>query len=244
MSHIVLKDQKIYLAHYDLTGDTNSIALEDVQETPDHTTFGQGWRNKLPGLRSFKFSVAGFHDLTALGQDEVIDSKFSVNDVPISVSHLAGLAGEVCRFGPVAFANFESGGTIGDPAEFSLEGELSSYRLVRGQVMVDAATSRTGTFNGTAYQLGAVSSTQKLYAILQVVAYNATSITVKVQSDDNSGFLSATDRITFTAVTNTATRAQFAVPVSGAITDDWWRVIVSAFSGTSASIFAAVGIQT
>jgi hypothetical protein len=56
------------------------------------------------------------------------------------------------------------------------------------------------------------------------VAFGGTSPTldVIVQSDDASGFPSATNRITFTQATGFT--AEYATPVAGAITDDWWRV--------------------
>ncbi len=243
MAHEVLHDSKIYLAHYDLSGDLAAISEELTQETPEHTNFSSGsFRSFLPGLRHFKFSVEGYRDYAALGQDEVVESKFAVADVPLLISPDGGAAGDTARFGPVVLASYEQTGDLGETAAFTLTGELSSYQWVRGLVVSDAATSRTGTFNGAAYQIGAVTSTQKLYAAIHVTAATAmVSTTIKIQSDDNSGMTTPTDRITFTSVSGKT--SQFATPVVGPITDDYWRVIVSAFSGTSFSAVIAVGIQ-
>lgn len=244
MAHEILTDSKIYLAHYNLSGDVCAINEELNQENPEHTNFSSGsFRNYLPGLRHFTFSLEGYADYAEDGQDDVINDNWGVSGIPLLISPPGGASGETARFGKIVQGEYTPGGTVGDALKFSLTGELESYEWVRGTVVSPASTSRTGTFNGSAFQLGAVGATQKLYAAIFVTAFNATSITLKIQSDDNSGFTSATDRITFTAVTNLATRAQFATPVAGAITDDYWRIVASAFTGTSASIAAVIGIQ-
>ncbi len=98
--------------------------------------------------------------------------------------------------------------------------------------------SRTSSSSGTGRQIGAVSSTQTLYAALHVISASGTSPTldVKVQSDDNSGFTSATDRITFTQATDVTSEWG---SVGGAITDDYWRITYTV-GGTSPSFAFAV----
>ena len=89
--------------------------------------------------------------------------------------------------------------------------------------MNDSDTTLTATGNGTSQQLGAVTSAQKVYAAIHIWSISGTStptITVKIQSDDNSSFTSATDRITFTAAT--AIGSQYKA-TAGAITDTYWR---------------------
>ena len=66
------------------------------------------------------------------------------------------------------------------------------------------------------------------------------TLALKVQSDDNSSFTSATDRITLTNFT--AVGAQYS-KVAGAITDTHYRINYT-LSGTSPSfkVFITVGI--
>ena len=66
------------------------------------------------------------------------------------------------------------------------------------------------------------------------------SMTLKIQSDDNSGMSSPTDRITsFTAATGTGYQWG---SVAGAITDDYWRCVYT-ITGTGTITFAvAAGI--
>ena len=94
----------------------------------------------------------------------------------------------------------------------------------------------------TSFNVGAVSATQYLYGALHVTADVFTSATVKIQSDATGAFSGAeTDRITFGAVTGID--YEWATPVAGAITDAYWRAVVSAFSGTSMVYTVEMGIQ-
>ena len=109
--------------------------------------------------------------------------------------------------------------------------------------MVDDSANLTATGNSTGRNLGAVAATKKLFVAAHVVSVSGTStptLALKVQSDDNSSFTSATDRITLTNFT--AVGAQYS-SVAGAITDTHFRINYT-LSGTSPSfkVFITVGI--
>ena len=59
-----------------------------------------------------------------------------------------------------------------------------------------------------------------------------------MQSDDNSGFTSATNRITFTQATGVTSEL---LSVAGAITDDYWRLSYTIVGG-SFTFAVALGI--
>ena len=95
--------------------------------------------------------------------------------------------------------------------------------------------------NTTGRQLGAVSATQSVYASIHVWSVAGTStptLTAKIQSDDNSSFTSATDRITMSSATAITSEYK---SQAGAITDDYWRVNWTV-SGTSPIFKAIVSI--
>lgn len=240
MPHFVYTNAKIFLAHFDLSSHLNSVQVGLNQELQDKTTFGSSFRGRLPGLKGMNFGIAGFSDFVDDGQDEVIASKVAVADVPLLVGPRGAAVGDVAYFGPVAHAEYGHQVAIGETAKFTASGELSSHQWVRGAFLRDPVAF-TGTFNGGAVQLGAVGATQKLFAAIHVLAFTGTSFVIKVQSDDNAGFSSPTDRITFTTVAGLG--SEFAAPVAGPITDDYWRMVCSAFTGTSFTIVGAVGIQ-
>lgn len=134
-------------------------------------------------------------------------------------------------------------GAHGEIAPFSASAAGQS-RAFRGTQLHASDTARTATGTGTAYNLGAVSSTQRLYATLHVVAASGTSPTldVTIESDDAEGFPSAVTRLTFTQAT--ARTHQF-TSVAGPITDTWFRV-KHTIGGTNPSFryFVLVGIAT
>jgi hypothetical protein len=70
------------------------------------------------------------------------------------------------------------------------------------------------------------------------VAGTAPSITVSVESDDASGFASATTRLTFDAAT--AVGGQILRTDGSAITDTWWRVAWTIAGTTPSFLFASV----
>lgn len=83
------------------------------------------------------------------------------------------------------------------------------------------ATAKSTTANGTAFDLGTVSSCQRLIGVLHVTQISARSI-FTIQSATSSGFTSPSTRITFTETT--AIGAELPTPVAGPIADhSFWR---------------------
>lgn len=244
MADYVLEDCKLYLAGYDFSGDVNQMTLTYEAEIKDNTTFGSGGaREKLPGLKNCTLEGSGFWD-NASGngdQDDVMFDEVGTSEEVVTVCPTTGADGEIAFTFKSLLASYAPGEAIGEVLAFTVNAEGHDV-LVRGTIM--SAGAKTATGNGTARQLGAVGATQKLYATLHVLAASGTSPTldVVIQSDDASGFVSPTSRITFTRAT--AIGSQWATPVSGAITDDWWRVALT-IGGTSPSftILVVIGIQ-
>lgn len=246
MAVLVLTDTRLFLAGYDLSGRTNQVALEASAEEKDATTFGSGgWRERKGGLRSVQLAANG---LLSIATGDVEETLFAAVEVATTALTVAPTAadGEIAYFFQATEAQYSHQATVGELVSWETTAMgRSGSGLVRGQILHPGATARTASGNGTGRQLGDVAGAEKLYAALHVLSVAGTvtpTLTVKVQSDDNSGFSSPTDRVTFTAAT--AIGAQWAVPVPATITDTWWRVTWT-ISGTNPSFLfaAAVGIQ-
>ncbi len=243
MAHIVPSNTKIFLAYTDISGDSNSVTLNSGDELPDDTTFGDTFRNCLNGLKTVEIGMGGFVNTADDGSDEVIQDNLGLANVPLLIAPTGGAAGEPCYFGPIAEGEYSPELEIGEIFKWELSAKLMSTKWSRGTVLwgTDHAAI-TGTANGAGFQLTTVGATQKLYAFLAVhTTSSLTDMDVILQSDDNSGFTTATTRITFTQFT--AKAAQFPTPVAGAIADDYWRFRVSSFNGTSAHMIGAIAIQ-
>lgn len=240
MADIVLKDAKVFLGEYDITGDVNAVALDLARELLDDTTFGSGGvRERAAGLRTIALGVEGLVD-DADGGIAVAGEQLGVADVPVSVAP-TGVAGEVAYFFRCVQGDYQVGGQVGDMLRFSAGAEASDGGpgVLRGTLMINAAAV-AATAAAAAYQLGALSSAQTLYAALHVFGGSAgDTLDVIVESDDEEAFGgSPTTRVTFTQVSGDTPGSQWG-SVAGAVTDDWWRVGYT-IAGTDPSFTFAV----
>lgn len=243
MAEQIWQNCKLWLAGYDLSGDMNALALDYGAELQDNTTFDDDTRSRLGGLKTVTVQHEGLWNGGDDQVDEVLFSRLGLIDEVMSISPQAGAEGEIGYSFQSALSEYAPGATVGEILAFSVSGEASSGPLVRGTIVHNAA--RTANGQGSAFQLGNVAAGQKLYAALHVVAASGTTPTlvVKVQSDITSGMTGPpTDRITFAQAS--AIGAQWATPVAGAITDDWWRVDYAiGGTGPSFTFVVIIGIQ-
>lgn len=242
---ILYKNMGIFVGRYAFVAKSNSFELNYEVEEKDVTTLDDDTSISMPGLFKVGGSVAGFMDLGTDSVEEASVSSWlgSATAIPVTVSQSGGSATE----GDVAFF-FQAieisappvSGAVGDVHPFQLEFPLAAAKLVRGKLGLAKLTSETAASgNGTAYQLGALTADQALYAALHVLDVSAGgSVVFKVQSD-TVGFASPTDRITFTAATG---KTEEWKSVSGAITDDYWRVTWARTGGASFKAVVAFGI--
>lgn len=242
------------LTDVDLYAGTSSTALDvscfanqfELMATPgktvDATTFcSGGWDVPLVGHMTTMISASGPTDMatatasTTSAVDEVmaldLGGAWTLGMVPAG-----GTVGNVAYFttGTLTSRGVLQG-AVGDLATHAATWR-STAKLVRGSLFRASAITATGS--SASQQLGAVAATQRLYvAVILLTAGGTTpSITVKIQSDDNSGFTSATDRLTLSAQT---TKSAQTSSVAGAITDDYWRAYWTV-SGTSPSFDARI----
>jgi len=222
MGKYVLQNCKLYLGGYDLSADMNQLAIDYSAQEIEKTVFDSGSVQRVAGLLDFKFNHRGLYEAGTDKVDEIIWNKFATVDEIMTVCPTDGAAGETAFSLKGLLTNYAPGAAVGELFAFDLSGSGTVSKLIRGTIMETGAKTTTGT--GTARQLGAVGENQKLYAVMHVLAVSGTTPTIDmvVQSDDAEGFASPTDRITFNQVTEVG--AQWATPVSGPITDNWWRL--------------------
>jgi hypothetical protein len=237
MSHSVITDARIYLGTFDLSGDANSVDLAVGTKGVEDNYFGKTYHSELPGLRHWSMGAAGLLNYADDAADEVLHGKWNRTAEPVSVQP-TGVDGEVAYFGTGFQAELARNGQVGEALKWTLGG-ASAGLLVRGAVMHTKA-SRAATGNGTGFQLGAVTAGKSLYSVIHVFGAPGTSLIVTVQSDDNSGFTSATTRITHATVTTTTSSELLSV--AGSITDDWWRIVYTITGAGPYVLAAAAGI--
>jgi len=205
----------------------------------DSTNFqSEAWTELTGGLKSGTLSAEFMQDRAADGVDQQLWAMLGAANVPKSFIAPSADGSLAYTMKGMAASYVPFDGAAGELAMGRITGK-NSGGIVRGLLMHPSTTARTTSGTGTARQLGAVTSGKSMYAALHVLSATGTtpSLTVKVQSDDNSGMTSATDRITFAAADATGDYEWSSV--AGAITDDWWRVTWT-ISGTGPSFLFAV----
>lgn len=234
MATQVLTNCQIILAGYDLSGDSNAVALTYAAELQDATTFGDTTRVRKGGLKSIVGQVEGYWNANGTdGSDDAIFSRIGTANVPISLLPTDGTEGEAGYTCRTVSGEYVIGGEVGGMLPYSVSFEGSDGApLVKGTVLINATKTATGT--GTAFSVGAVSSTQTLYGALHVIGTpsgTAPTLDVVVQSDVDNTFATPVTQLTFAQQTARGSDWQTA---AGPITDTYYRVSFT-LGGTSPS---------
>ena len=238
MASLSLTDCAIWVGALDLSTEHNQVSLESRAAELDATTFGSGgWTARRGGLKSVSLNHQGFTNYAE--PDATLSTNFLVTEV-VTVSPTGAVGTVAYTFEGKRFNYQPIGGTVGEMAGFSgtAMGANGVDGLVRSTIIrPKASVSATG--NGTAQQLGAVSASQYMYAALHVLSAG-TTLTILVESDDASDFVGATTRATIGPITSAG--GTWVTRVAGPITDTYWRMRISAITGTF-SIAGVIGIQ-
>jgi hypothetical protein len=234
-----------------LTCYSDSIGLELTADAVEFTTYcSNGIREYRQGLKSWTATGEGFHDFAAgstvadpLVPGEEFTPTALTTGTNLTVCPVDGTEGAVTYLAEAAYTSLSPlvGGAVGEAAKYGFTAMPygSGRRMLRGVLEANRTVTSSSSTTGS-NTLGAVATGARVGASLHVLSLAGTSpsITVKIQSDDNSGFSSPTDRITFAAATTRS--GQFGV-LAGPVTDTYWRATYTV-SGTGPSIAFAVSI--
>lgn len=238
MSSFAFVDPLIYIAGYDMTQDLNEVALNISADELDNTVFGLGgFRRRIGGLKTVEASLGGFYQAGTGTVDPEVFSTLALSDRVITMTSAMTETTPAYMWQGGSFA-YNPFGQIGTVTPFTLNYKgTNGVGVIRGQLAkAKGNVSATGAL-GSVVQVGDVTSTEYAYATLHVFSAG-TTITVQLQSDDNSGFSSPTTRATIGPITTTG--GTWMTRVAGPITDTYWRFNVSAITGTF-SVAGAIG---
>lgn len=247
MTKQVLLDARLFVGGVDLSGHGNKIEIDEEAEVKEVTDWRSGGAEEvLAGITKVDISAEGQWEA---GDPTYVDDatwaqRRSIEPWSAGASGASDLApGNLMWFTRALRTKSTIWGALGEVAGWNATAR-GSRPLVRGQSAHASGVPRTATGNGTALELGAVGATQFMYANLHVLGVSGTStptITVNVQSDDNSGFSSATTRGSFAAKTAVGGEQ---IRIAGPFTDTWWRVNWTITGTTPSFLFlATLGIE-
>jgi hypothetical protein len=233
----ILNDAVIYANEYDLTSSSNKITLNASVDEQDATVFGNnGYKTIIGGLRNVEADIDGWWDNL---NDASIFTNFGIFDQPVTIGP-ASTEGSRAYMFQAARTKYEWFGAVGDVNPFNFHAAGSNtVGLVRGMILKARGNVSATGVAGTPQQVGAGGAGKWLYGIIH--AFTAgTTITVQVQSSATVGGSYVT-RGTFPAITTAGGTWLTRVDAS-AITDSWWRINVSAITGTF-NLVGSVGVQ-
>lgn len=242
MAPFVMIDSKLWVDGFDMSGYKNRITVDGPLALKEHTRFGDKATRRAAGLRSTALKSSGFWDTagTAFEPDKPYFDRIGVVDVPVSCAPQDGNEGSIGFLFRAGVARYQPGAAVGEMLAFEVNADGSDgVGLVRATIIANKSLAAGAGQLGTAFQIGALSATQKLYAALHVLAVT-TSIDVVLQRD-TVGFPSPLTALTFAQRTTPGSEY---LTLAGPQTDDYYRVSVTVVGGApNARFVVVVGIR-
>lgn len=234
-------DARLFYGQLAMHSLTKNMQIIDAFDGLDKSCFGDSAHVVTPGLANVSFNFNGLVELTDDMQDEYMSGHTgAVSNIPVSMMLVnTPTVGTKAKFFVCQLGNYQFGGAHGELLPFTAAGSGSNgHRLINGYVLEVGTTARTSTFNGTAWQVGAVGATQYLYGAIHVTTASVgDTLDIVIASGATEGG-AFTPRMTFTQASTVT--CQYGTRVAGEISDTWWRVQAT-IAGTEPSYnFAAV----
>ena len=236
MAVAAVNNAEIIVGTFDVSPFTGTVSSTPGQavEVEVPVFGGGGFMQRAVGVRSGNFGFDGYTDHASTGIAAAftpanLGTQYGVG-IAVPSSGTAPAAGDgallgvgrLSRWMPLAASPTSAAGLS---AEFAGDGAFAF-----GRVGAALASRTTSGLTGTAVALTGPSATQRLWALLQVTVASGTNLVVKVQSDDNSGFTTATDRITFSTLS--AVGWERSSVAGNLATETYWRVTATIASGS------------
>lgn len=243
MAEFVLRNTKIFLNGYDISGVSNNLTATLNIESLDKTVFGSSARKFKAGLITNEISVDGFFtagDSSASANfsdnawNNALASTASVMSIVPSGSSLGTTQANRAYLTKGLSGSYSPTGTVGDL--FSISGGFMGIgHLLRGQLMTFSSAQSTAT-SLVIKKLGTRSSTQKVYAAVHVMNISTSGARLKLHVEqDNSTTFAGTPS---TAMTQSLSSSDVGTAIwldagstAGSSDDHSWRV---KFSTTAA----------
>ena len=240
-------DARLFAGAWELTGQSNTIALSYNAAMLDATTMSMTTKANAPGVKDAKIDAAGFMSAVSGESDGQLFANVGLSTIPVTFFPFTGTGeGWPAYIMEAAQPEYTVGTSHGAlaPYKFSAVPGSSGYPLVRGICLEPGSLARIITGNGTGIHHVGATASQKIYAALHVISAvvaGGNTLNVIIESDADGNFAAgATTRFTFTEATTIT--SQYMV-LSGAVTDTYWRAVWTIAGGTpSFKLAVSVGI--
>ena len=206
------KGVKVYLDEFEMTPYFNSADVTITNETAEVTSFADSSKAYILGLADGTLSCSGMWTADTDGSDEELNAILgSTSAANITVAEAAGTIGNRATIARCDETNYSISNPVGDVSTVTADfqgtsksgtlgtmtyGITSGFQLSAGSsIDYNALGNLTGVDGGAASTAGGA-------ALLHVPtnSIGGGTTTIKIQHDSSSGFGSAADLISFTAV--------------------------------------------
>jgi len=178
----------LYVAGYDLSGDTGSIERIGGGNSPLVVTgINKSAFERIGGLRDGGIDWTSWFNPSAAQQHVALSPRPTTD---VLVTYFRGTTiGKPAASMIAKQVNYDPTRGEDGSLSFSLNAVANGYGLEWGEQLTAGLRTDTGATAGTAYQYtGAATTNFGLQAYLQVTAFDGTDVTIKLQeSSDNSG---------------------------------------------------------
>jgi hypothetical protein len=225
-----LKDCKLFVGGYDISGNSNNISVTVSADVLDKTAFGSSFRKRKHGLKSFELTGSGFWDSSTDpankvgGFDTRLFSDVGGTSQVLTVA-VDGATGSRALLTHGIGASYSPSGTIGELMGFDFAAQGNGV-AVWGK-LGKASTMAGSSGDGPAVYLGqATTSTKKFYSALHVVrgcTKSGHTIDVHIEADQTSAFASPTTWLVFTQLKTTDHHSRWGT-TKASTDNDWYRV--------------------
>lgn len=194
----------LYVAGYDLSGDTNSVQLHGGPAAEDDTGVDKSAFERIGGLRTGTIDWVSYFN-TASNQAHARYKSLNTSDQIISYFRGTALGGECASMNGLQIG-YDGTRAADGQFRFALQAQSDAYGLEWGVSGTAGKRTDTTATNGTSVDLTAAFGTPSFGAqfYLHVFAFTGTSCTVKIQSSSDNGAGDAFADVTgaaFTAAT-------------------------------------------
>lgn len=250
MAELVLKNVKLLLDGYDLSGDSNNVSVEGNADVLDVTAFNSSGRRRRAGLYDYTVSMGGFWNATtgtvngttiggpdAVGMNRVGKSTAVVAILPQGT----GLGGRA-YFAKAIASEYGISGSVGDMLGFTLA-IGGNGKLIGGHVAEYGNISTNLT--PTACDVGTASTlSHKLHASLHLISAQTTGkMQISIRGSSASNFGTQTTMLKWTRATVDKTTAVGSAKVASTKIPStklrYYKIAVNTSAGSTAWVVNA-----
>ena len=228
-TRIHAKAATIYKDELDISGVSNAVEIDMTNPPAEVTAFADEDATFVEGKPGFTIGINGLLDPAALGYDAEMFTDLTSENRRVGIypeGRTVGLPGYEGQT-DISAAPRVSERAAAILLNVTWQGDTP---IARSRILY-TATAVGASVDGTKYQHGALASTQTGVGVLRLLAApggaGSNDCVVTIQSDADSIAGGETTRITFATLNQASVALHEVVEVAGAVTDAWWRVVVT-----------------